>query len=315
MIENSKRIDNRSRAGLARSLPNNGGTRQSPLIKFHGEVPTMESVRTVHSLEGELVRLRESTKDALQQAWEEVETLQAQCTAHLEITTQLESDFVETKKKEEYWHKRCLEAEKQLMQNATESSIQPRNATISNEKNFISWPSMRMMKGKQNDESPLGSRRTFEDSSVSSSQMMSSCKSFYYTEDTENDRVQELELKMASRDAAVQSLERTVAQHVKAMHTMQAEMQCMMETQRIKEKKAQACYLRREDVMEKQISALHEAVEKKTQVIKSQKKRISEYKIYIKELTHELERVLKILQVAEKKGIDLRPKKKVVPKV
>ena len=64
----------------------------------------MESVRTVHSLEGELVRLRESTKDALQQAWEEVETLQQQCAAHLEITTQLESDFVETKKKEEYWH-------------------------------------------------------------------------------------------------------------------------------------------------------------------------------------------------------------------
>jgi cell division protein FtsL len=264
----------------------------------------MESVRTVHSLEGELVRLRESTKDALQQAWEEVETLQQQCAAHLEITTQLESDFVETKKKEEYWHKRCLEAEKQLMQNVADTGNQPssKRSLLSHEKNFISWPSIRMMKNRSHDDNS-SSRRT----SIGSSQMMSSCKSLAYPE--EDDKVHELELKMASRDAAVQSLERTVAQHVKAMHTMQAEMQCMMEAQRIKEKNAEASYLRKEDAMEKQITALHEAVEEKAKLIVSQKKRVSEYKVYIKELTHELERVLKILQVAEKKGINLRPTK------
>jgi len=83
----------------------------------------------------------------------------------------------------------------------------------------------------------------------------------------------------------------------------------MMEAQRIKEKNAEASYLRKEDAMEKQITALHEAVEEKAKLIVSQKKRVSEYKVYIKELTHELERVLKILQVAEKKGINLRPTK------
>lgn len=265
----------------------------------------MESVRTVHSLEAELIRLRESTKDALQQAWEEVETLQQQCAAHLEITTQLESDFVETKKREEYWHKRCLEAEKQLMQNVTDSPSSSKRSLTSQEKNFIGWPSIRMMKNRSNEEN--NSRRTLGDSSVSSSQIMSSCQSLRtYPEDHDEERIQELEAKISSRDAAVRSLERTVAQHVKAMHTMQAEMQCMMETQRIKEKNAQANYLRKEDAMEKQITTLHDAMEEKIKLMATQKKRISEYKAYIKELTRELERVLKILKLAEKKGIELR---------
>lgn len=97
-----------------------------------------EMMSVDHSLEAELIRLRESTKDALQQAWEEVETLQQQCTAHLEITAQLEQDLLETKRKEEYWHKRCLESEKLLMQTNSHDirSIQ--------EKNFVVWPSMKL---------------------------------------------------------------------------------------------------------------------------------------------------------------------------
>jgi hypothetical protein len=43
------------------------------------------TVKTVQALEAELIRLRESTKDALKQSWEEVETLQQQCAAHLDI--------------------------------------------------------------------------------------------------------------------------------------------------------------------------------------------------------------------------------------
>ena len=274
------------------------------------EVATMESVRTVHSLEAELIRLRESTKDALQQAWEEVETLQQQCAAHLEITTQLESDFMDTKKKEEYWHKRCLEAEKQLMQNDTSYEYSPssrRSFTNKSEQNFISWPSIRMMKNRHAD-GETNSRITGDSSSVnSSSQYLQSSCGTLQPED-ENKQL-ELEMKISSRDDAIQSLERTVAQHVKAMHTMQAEMQCMMETQRIKEKNAQANFLRKEDVMDKQIAALQEAVEKKSHLITKQKKRISEYKRYIGELTQELERVLAILQLAEAKGIELKPSK------
>ena len=161
--------NNRSRSNeLSQSFP---GTSNTPFT-FHGEVATMESVRTVHSLEGELVRLRESTKDALQQAWEEVETLQQQCAAHLEITTQLESDFIETKKKEEYWHKRCLEAEKQLMQNAADTPPSSKLSLGSQEKNFIAWPSIRIMKNRASDES-----YSYQSTSVASSQMMSSSKS------------------------------------------------------------------------------------------------------------------------------------------
>jgi cell division protein FtsL len=281
---------------------------------FPGESATIESVRTVHCLEAELVKLRESTKDALQQAWEEVEMLQQQCASHLEITTQLEADFMETKKKEVYWHKRCLETEKQLMQsNPSEYSPQLSKRSVTNiEGIFVGWPSIRgfgrvsMNRQPSIDtiDSGKSSKRSLDDYSArmsSSNSMKSEC--------CDKELVNDLKVKLFSREQAVQSLERTVAQHVKAMHTMQSEMQCMMETQRIKEKNAQTNFLRKEDAIVKQISALHAELEKKINLVSSQKKRIGEYKVYIKEVTRELERALKILEVAKANGFEISPSK------
>jgi len=280
---------------------------------FPGESATIESVRTVHCLEAELVKLRESTKDALQQAWEEVEMLQQQCSSHLEITTQLEADFMETKKKEVYWHKRCLEAEKQLMQgNSSEYSPQTSKRTVNSMDGiFVGWPSIRGFGrgvNRQTSLDTIDSGRSSKRSLGEYSARMSSSNSMK-TDDCDKDLVNDLKVKLTSREKAVQSLERTVAQHVKAMHTMQSEMQCMMETQRIKEKNAQANYLRKEDAYVKQISALREELEKRLKLISSQKKRIGEYKVYIKEVTSELERALKILQIAETNGFEINPSK------
>jgi len=280
---------------------------------FPGESATIESVRTVHCLEAELVKLRESTKDALQQAWEEVEILQQQCASHLEMTTQLEADFMKTKKKEHYWHKRCLEAEKQYMQsNGPENSPQTSRSNLSVEVgSFIGWPSIRgFARGIHRETSADTVDGTLGEMSKSSL-MTTSSNSW------QNDgAIADLKMKVTSRESAVESLERTVAQHVKAMHTMQSEMQCMMETQRIKEKNAQANYLRKENVIGKQMTSLHKDLEKRLKIIGSQKTRIREYKVYIKEVTRELRIALDILQGVESRGFTLvepksRQKKKV----
>lgn len=89
---------------------------------------------------------------------------------------------------------------------------------------------------------------------------------------------------------------------------MQAEMQCMMETQRIKEKNAQNNFVRKESLYQKEINSLQDIAQKKTVSLASQKKKINQYKLYIGELTKELERVLTIVQKAEKSGMKLNSK-------
>lgn len=251
-----------------------------------GDTATIESARTVHSLEAELVKLRESTKDALTKAWEEVESLQQQCASHLEITSQLEADFMETKKKEQYWHKRCLEAEKQLLQcksNESSPASSKRSLIVGSDNNFLPWG--RQAPARQYSQETVNSRFSVKSTIT---EEMASARSLAADEE-----ITELKMKLASRESAVQSLERTVSQHVKAMHTMQAEMQCMMETQRIKEKNAQANYIRKEDVMTKQVSTLKQALERKTKQVSTLKKQLNKSKEYIKEVTEELERALK----------------------
>jgi len=257
------------------------------------------NAKAVHSLEAELIRLRESTKDALQQSWDEVETLQQQCAAHLDITAQLENEIVEARRKEEYWHKRCLEAEFQLLQtdenhcdgdckaNAQKKIVSARRQARSlvNPMLFMSWPMIRK---------EISSKSLDTKSVDSETQSLSKV----------NEKINDLEAKLDDREGAIMSLESTVERHVKAMHSMQAEMQCMMETQRIKEKKIQSNFRRKEKFLDRRITLLENENEKKDAAIKSQKRKSYEYKKYIEELASELERVLGVVQKAEKNGID-----------
>lgn len=258
------------------------------------------TVKTVHSLEAELIRLRESTKDALQQSWEEVETLQQQCAAHLDITTQLENDVIEARRKEEYWHKRCLDAEFQLLQGSHDKKPEKNDNSASrpslNPMLLMTWPSMGLTGFQGNDTPSIGEDFSLETKSEKGDNLshQESAKA-----------IVDLELKLQDRESAVSSLENTVERHIKAMHSMQAEMQCMMETQRIKEKKNQATFRRKESFLEEQMSTLQKEASKKDGTIASQKKRSTDYKRYIEELASELETVLTILQRAEKNGVDL----------
>ena len=265
------------------------------------------TIKTVHSLEAELIRLRESTKDALQQSWEEVETLQQQCAAHLDVTNQLEHDVVEARRKEEYWHKRCLEAEFKLLRGDKDGTNKKTDVNNSDKPNknrsnsinpmfLMTWPS-------------IGSKNKTEDDQ--NSELIEGMENYDFELEENTDpelddgKVVELETKLKDRESAISSLEGTVDQHVKAMHSMQAEMRCMMETQRIKEKKNQSTFHRKENFLENRISILEMDVKKKNSCISQQKKKGNDYKKYIGELAGELERVLVILQEAEKNGIKL----------
>lgn len=267
-------------------------------FKIHSSSINANAVtrQTIHSLEAELIRLRESTKDALQQSWEEVEALQGQCAAHLDITNQLENDIVEARRKEEYWHKRCLEAEFQLLQSNPQEQESSdnfnRKQTVQNHQNdnkAFQFNPLRMpfFKRDQDNDSIDGSLHTHPSKF--------SQEDYQY----QSEKVLELESKLQDREVAIRSLEETVERHVKTMHSMQAEMQCMMETQRIKERKSQAMFRKQESFLESQLNEMQNELETKDELMASQKKRSEEYKQYIEDLATELELVMSMLQQSQ----------------
>lgn len=306
------------------------------------------------SLEAELIRLRESTKEALQQSWDEVEELQKRCSTHAKIIAELENDVVESKKKEEFWHQRCLEAEKQLLQLKPISEVGERSSSYedadcpsseesprSNSSFLLSWKS----KSDPTNLSSSCSSQRMQDTgsdgplpnafssgiditlhsigthlsnfSLSRNQNQTKIKpplsDQYEAERLEKEeaakmaalsaQVREMEVKLSSREEAIRSLEQTVNQHVKSMHNMQSEMECMVATQRIKQQNMNSAIKGKEENLNKRIASLKDDVVKKEKLILYQKKKMKQYRDYIDELTQELEKVAKLIQDAEERGI------------
>jgi len=286
------------------------------------------------NLEEELFRLRESTRAALQQSWDEVESLQQQCADHLHFTSQLESQLIDVNEREETWRIRCLTAETKL-----ESYPQRRDFLHPTKfrDTMRSWTSGRSLgldsvssaQQSETEETKLESypqRRDFlhptkfRDTmrswtsgrslgldSVSSTQSeptlpgaetQTFCESAqsalgYPMIDCQNEQ---LSLKLSSRDVAIAGLEQTVEQHVKAMQNMQAEMLCLMETQRIKDKIVSESHRRKEERLEKVVEFHRKKLIAKEARVEEHQRKLSDYRIYIEELTGELAKVLQVVQ-------------------
>ena len=320
---------------------------QSTISTFNSSNRDMNT----QSLEAELIRLRESTKEALKQSWDEVEELQKRCSTHAKMITELENDVIESKKKEEFWHQRCLEAEKQLLQLKPSSEggersssykdvdgLSPVESPRSNASFLLSWKS----KSDPTNLSSCSSQRiqdacsdnTLQNpfsygidstlhsigthlSNFSLSRNQTKIKPLlsdqYEAERIEKEeaakmsalsaQVREMEVKLSSSEEAIRSLEQTVNHHVKSMHNMQSEMECMVATQRIKQQNMNSAIKCKEEHLNKRIASLKDEVVKKEKIILSQKKKMKEYRDYIDELTDELEKVAKLIQDAERRGI------------
>ena len=73
------------------------------------------AIKTVHILEAELLRLRESSEQALQQSTGEMEILVKQLDVHTYNIKKLRCNIVEAREKEDYWQKRCLDKEFEII--------------------------------------------------------------------------------------------------------------------------------------------------------------------------------------------------------
>jgi len=116
---------------------------------------------------------------------------------------------------------------------------------------------------------------------------------------------EDLSLRISSRDESITSLEQTLYQLSNDMQNMHHEMVCSMKTQRIKEERIYGSHKQKEDRLDKLVVSLRGKLETNNILSQNQDKHLSELKLYIQELSDELEILLKVVERAKEGGFVL----------
>lgn len=187
-------------------------------------------------LNEELVRLRESTRKALQQSWDEVELLRQQCSVSNEVIAQNDKVLIEMRNEKEDWQTRCLTAEATLhaIETTFDSTSEQRD-TLLNPSRFSYTQNVRSWVGRNDNKKDKDKDKD-------------------WPKDVHN--VLELVLKMSSRDDAISSLEQILDEKLKSMQNMEVEMHRLAEKHRIKEQKAKDSYTQKEQHLNELVDSL-----------------------------------------------------------
>jgi len=184
------------------------------------------------TLNEELVRLRESTRKALQQSWDEVELLRQQCSTNNKVIAQHDKVFTVMREEKENWQARCLTAEVKLQ--AAEPIFQgtpEQRDTSLHPKRLLCSQNVRSWVGRNDNKNDKD-----------------------WPKDIHN--VTELFLKISSRDDAISLLEGALDEKLKSMQNMEVEMHSLVEEQRIKEKKVNDSHAQKEEHLKKLVDSL-----------------------------------------------------------
>jgi len=253
--------------------------------------PSASETPVADQLKEELIRLRKSTRNALQQSWDEVETLQKQCAINTEVIAQHDTVIEEMQKKEKAWQIRCRAAEAKL-QDKPDSFPQRKHSEerdslrLSEEReqswgqNMLSFPQRKH--SEERDSSRFQRRTTFPQNMQErptdeakleeiSEQRRSprhhkrlslgqsvgqSVRSWVGRNDDQNKMPIELVLKIRCRDEAISSLEQTLDENIKSMQGLQAEIQSLVVTQQMKVKKIYDSHAQKEEDFKGQVDSL-----------------------------------------------------------
>lgn len=208
-----------------------------------------------NQLNRELISLRKSTRNALQQSWDEVETLQQQCAINAEVIAQHDTVVTQMREQEKAWQGRCLIAEEKLKEKPEEKNSLRHHHKLSFPQIKPSWVD----------------RDDFQDSATKSQETSEQRDSLRYHKrfswpqsirswvgrNNERDNL-ELVLRISSRDEAILSLEQTLDEKLKSIQDMQTEMKSLVETQRTRENKMRDSHAQKEDHFNDQIESLRE---------------------------------------------------------
>ena len=113
---------------------------------------------------------------------------------------------------------------------------------------------------------------------------------------------EDLSLIISSRDQIISDLEQTINQQLPIIQNLEAEMQHLIEAQCIKEEQLCSSHKQNEDHLKRVIKYLQEKLNENEETAKKHDKSLFECKLYIQELAGELEKMLKIIKIAEEGG-------------
>jgi len=221
--------------------------------------PSACNTPVADQLKDELIRLRKSTRKALQQSWDEVEILQKQCAINTEVISQHDHVMEQMRKKEKTWQGRCLAAEAKLLE-TSEARDSMRDSfpqsKLPEENPQRSQRRLTFPQGPNNEEKLQEMSEQTVPSRNRRLSLHETVRSWVGRNDNHNEIPIELVLKIHSRDEAISSLEQTLDENIKSMQGLQAEMQSLIVTQRMKEKKIHDSHLQKEEEFKGQVESL-----------------------------------------------------------
>lgn len=275
---------------IERSYSSRKSTCSTPIAHEDATTST-NAVEEQFNLVGELFRLRESTKAALQQYWDEAEILQQQCVAHLQFTSELKEQLMEAQKNEDSWRICCLATEARLQSSPEDEDNQlTSNNKLNLSKNVHAWK--------------RGPSRNCLSLWYSEPKLSITHTPDAYAQPTnaqKDDQIKVLPFKLSSRDEAMISLEQTLERHVKDMKYTQAETLCSMETQRVKEKRMHTYHKRHKERLENFIACHRQHLIGKAASVEAHQTKLSDCYILVEKLTSKLAENLQILRDVENK--------------
>jgi len=220
--------------------------------------PSASNTPAVDQLKDELPRLHKVRRNALQQSWDELDILHKKCARHTEVISQHDNVIEQMRKKEKIWQGRCLAAEATLLEKSkARSSIRgafPLSKLLENpqrSRRRLIFPQKPNDKAKSKEMSEQTLSRHYKKLSLTET-----LQSWVGRNDDHYEIPIELLLKIHSRDEAISSLEQTLDENIKSMQGLQAEMQSLVITQRIKEKKIHDSHLQKEEDFKRQVESL-----------------------------------------------------------
>jgi len=188
-------------------------------------------------LKEELIRLRESTRKALEQSWDEMDSLGRQCAISSEKVAQQNGALTKVEEMKKTWQVRCLAAEAKLQ-------------TLTQQRERFHYPKRLSL--------PQSIRRSVT-AAINSSK-----------NDPEGAvDASELALKLSSRDKAIASLEYTLDENTKSMNAMKLNMRNFNEKQRIKEENIKKSHALKEKQLKQVIDSLQKELSRTRNVSKN----------------------------------------------
>jgi len=191
--------------------------------------PPLSITPAANQLRMELFGLSKSMRRALQQSWDEADSLKKKCDINTKVIAQHDNEIADMRKKEKAWKGCCLIAEAKLQEKSEETdSIQCHT--------MLSFPECKQSVDGRNDKEQLQEISEQKCALQNNERLPFPHDARLLVGQNDDQKTLEFVLKISSRDKAISSLEQTLDETIKSIQDLQAEIQSLTVRQQMRDK-------------------------------------------------------------------------------